>query len=387
MNIIYYTETNLICIIILAMLKIRIYQKSDQHSTVNKVYDYLICATVLMCAADMIAGICRGQRFFGARAIIELSNLIYFEALAIISFLWMIYVFIKLNVFVKHGKEIALWSIPLLLFSLAAITNPLTDFLFYIDENNLYVRSHGAYFHWLISWMYLITATVLTVYRISRETNKQKRKELAPLLYFIVAPTVASVIQMLFYGVTSSQVGVTISIIFIFLSEQNKQLLTDALTGLNNRYGFNKYLEEHLQRRMSTDLHLIMIDINNFKHINDKFGHITGDNVLVSVAEEIKTVCEEAAAKFFVGRYGGDEFIIAGYNCGQDTIEKLKSDIHKKVGELSRLRNDSCTISVSIGVVCGKCSASSDVEHLLRMADEAMYYDKKLAKASMASDR
>lgn len=222
-----------------------------------------------------------------------------------------------------------LWAIPLITFSIVAVSSPITNVLFIIDENNLYIRSAGVYFHWLVTWMYLIFATLQVAHSIYREKNVQKRKEIIPFLYFIIAPTIAGMIQMLFYGVTSSQVGVTISIIIISLIENRNQILTDGLTGLNNRNGLDKYIQNHILSHSDNKLFLFMIDLDNFKQINDKFGHITGDRALVDVAVALKQVCEEAPVRLFVCRYGGDE---------------------------------------------------DDFAYLLRMADEAMYDEKKHSK-------
>lgn len=380
MNLIYYIEINVVCVIVLMLFITQTRQNFERFSTANKIFGHLTRITVLMCVADMIAGICRGKAFFGSRAVIEISNLIFYVALTAISFLWMVYVLIKLNPPANPGKIIALGSIPLMIFTVVALTNPFTHFLFYINEHNLYIRGSGVYFHWLVTWSYLIAATIQILFCLARETNRQKRKEIIPFLYFIVAPAIASVIQMLFYGVTSTQVGVTVSIAFISLSEQNTQMLADALTGLNNRHGLHQYLDNHIQHYSATDLCFFMIDINNFKHINDTFGHMAGDTALVHVACVMKTVCEEAPKKLFVCRYGGDEFLIAGHDCDPEETEVLKARIHEKLEEKNCLKNGSYALSVSIGVAHGKCSDFNEVEHLMRMADEAMYGEKRLSK-------
>ena len=97
MNIIYYIEVNLICIIILLLLNSRLCFKSEQRSTEKKVFHLLVTTTIIFCVADLVAGVLRGQFFAGARIWIHLTNLIYFEALTIVSFLWMLFVFIRLK--------------------------------------------------------------------------------------------------------------------------------------------------------------------------------------------------------------------------------------------------------------------------------------------------
>ncbi|MGN1048811.1 MAG: diguanylate cyclase domain-containing protein [Eubacteriales bacterium] len=381
MTIIYYSEVNLVCIIILLLFTNQMRFKSDQFSSDNRTLNLLLWTTIIMCSADMVAGICRGQFFSGARLLIEISNLIFYETISAVSFLWMVYVLVKLKITRNYEKELFLWAIPFIIVSIAALTNPFTDFMFTIDENNLYNRNIGVFLHWIVSWFYMIAATAIITFKIIKEPNKKKREKIVSLLCFIIAPAVAAVIQMLFYGVTCSQVGITISIVIISLTEQNNQILTDALTGLGNRYGFNKHWENYLQHHAETNLFLMMIDINNFKQVNDKFGHPAGDRALADVADALKQSCDESSAKLSVCRYGGDEFLIAGCDCQQDEIMALKAQIHKKLEEKNRLENYPYVLSVSMGTSIGICTDSDDIEHLLRMADEAMYDEKKKSKS------
>ena len=88
------------------------------------------------------------------------------------------------------------------------------------------------------------------------------------------------------------------------------QIYNDALTGLNNRRRLDQFLEEHLEiSSKDRPVSLLLMDVNGFKKINDKFGHIEGDAVLKMVG----TVLKLAAADFdaFAARYGGDEFCLA----------------------------------------------------------------------------
>lgn len=376
MTAIYYSEINLICIVILHLFIKQMHYKSDRFSSENRTFSLLLLATIIMCVADMAAGICRGQSFRGARAVIEFSNLLYYEALSVISFLWFLYVFIKIKIINNYGKRLLLWAIPLILISIVTVINPFTNFLFTIDENNLYTRNFGVYFHWAVMWLYFLTATGGIIYKISKEHIKHKRKQITPLLYFIIAPAVAALIQMLLYGVSCSQAGITVSIVAIFLTEQKNQIHKDSLTGLNNRYGFNQYWERYLQRKEKTELFLMMIDINSFKRVNDKFGHLEGDRALADVADVLKQICDEANAKLFACRYGGDEFLIAGDGLKQEEIKALKVQIEGKLKEKNRTEHYPYVLSVSIGTAGGACSSQEDVEQLLLTADEEMYGEK-----------
>lgn len=383
-NIIYYTEVNLICIVILLLLMRQLSSSSGRYSTANRVFNFLLWTTVLLCMSDMAAGILRGQVFRGAKALIELSNLIFYEALAVISYLWMIYVSIKLQLIKKFDKKIVLWSIPLILFSIVAVSNPFTHVLFAIDDRNLFVRNAGTCLHWMVTWLYLIVATAKISAALLREKSKNRRQEILPFLFFIIAPSVTGIIQMLFYGVTSSQVGVTISILIIFLVEQSSQVLSDSLTGLNNRHSFNEYLGNHIQRHANAELTLLMMDVNNFKQVNDGFGHIVGDHALNDVAEILKKISGESQKRLFICRYGGDEFLAAAFDCPQKEMKRVKEQISQALEERNQEGKTPYRLKISMGLASGKCSDFNDAERLLRAADKAMYDEKQLSKKADA---
>lgn len=379
MTIIYYSEINLICIIILILFMSQMRYKGGQLSTDSRIFNLILWTTVVMCISDMVAGICRGQFFTGARVLIEGSNMVFYETISVVSYLWLVYVCIKLKL-VENKKELFPAAIPFFVISIVTIVNPFAHWLFTIDENNLYTRGVGVSFHWIVSWGYLIIATIIIFYKFTREKDRRKRKEIVPLMFFIVAPVIASVIQMLFYGVTCSQVGITISIVAISLMEQNNQILTDALTGLRNRYGFNKYWENYIHNHSETKLFTIMIDINCFKQVNDRYGHLEGDRALTDVADAVRQSCEDMATQLFSCRYGGDEFLIAGCDLSNDEVMDLKTRIYRKIEEKNILKKYPYALSVSIGTASGICMNSDDIDNLLRLADEAMYAEKKQLK-------
>jgi diguanylate cyclase (GGDEF)-like protein len=375
----YYVELNLLCIIILGMFQSQMHFKAFQLTESGIVRNRLIFTTILLCVFDMCAGILRGLFFPGARMLIEVSNLCYDEAILVISYQWMLYVGIELRIEKMRTKRTSfLLSIPLLCFTVVAIMNPWTHFLFTIDAGNLYVRGAGVFFHWGVTWFYMVLSTVVVLRAYVKEKNRlRKQQEIMPLLLFIIAPVVASILQMLFYGLSSIQVGVTISIVMICLFLQSNQILTDALTGLNNRRSFEHYLDEYLAHSTGTRLTLLMIDIDHFKLVNDKFGHDAGDDALCKVANLLKDVCREFSERHFLCRYGGDEFVIALAGQNDEYIQKFEMYVREGFRKRVPVKGELYKLSVSIGYATAICASNEDIEELLRRSDKAMYVDKK----------
>jgi len=148
----------------------------------------------------------------------------------------------------------------------------------------------------------------------------------------------------------------------------------DALTGVRNRRAIRDMLRKELARcrREPNTLGIILADVDHFKKINDYHGHASGDAVLVAVVQRITATLRPYD---FVGRYGGEEFLIIAPGCDLDLAQKLAERVRSAVGdEPIDLGDDFATISLSLGVTLG--TAESDPEFLVAQADTAMYRAK-----------
>ncbi len=153
----------------------------------------------------------------------------------------------------------------------------------------------------------------------------------------------------------------------------------DPLTDLFNRRSLERALEDFfsLCKKSKISFSLVLIDLDNFKHVNDNYGHNTGDVVLVKVAKMLRT---SLRAKDIVGRWGGDEFIVILPNTSLENarkiIERIKSQLEKMevLAEGRRFKT-----SISAGVVeCGECFQTW--MDMVKEADRLMYEDKKSKK-------
>ena len=161
----------------------------------------------------------------------------------------------------------------------------------------------------------------------------------------------------------------------------NIQLLemsnTDGLTGVKNRRYFDLQLEEELQRARRTEgrIALLILDIDNFKKVNDDFGHITGDQCLIAVANCLKKSVQRISDT--VARYGGEEFAIIIANTDEDDCLRIAERIRTAVeGIQIPINNVAVPLTISIGVSQCKAGVSCDAMSLLDAADTALYQAK-----------
>ena len=170
----------------------------------------------------------------------------------------------------------------------------------------------------------------------------------------------------------------------ISLQKENESQLEyfayhDSLTSLPNRRFFRNQLSEALAKIKAglEEFAVVMLDIDNFKYINDTFGHETGDEVIHEFAKRLKYSLDDSD---FVARLGGDEFIILLPNIKEIPliIEKVKR-IQKAIKEPWLIEGSLISITSSIGVVHIK-EATFTASSLLKMVDDAMYTAKKAGK-------
>jgi len=149
----------------------------------------------------------------------------------------------------------------------------------------------------------------------------------------------------------------------------------DPLTGLANRRQLVEYLEQ-LQQEQPKNACLFFIDLDNFKLINDNFGHLLGDQVLTATATRLRTVM---GTQGLVARLGGDEFtILISHLHSHDAIHRLAEQLTRALNAPLSLQGRSILLAASIGVALEKHSPPID---LLRNANTAMHHAKGIGKA------
>jgi diguanylate cyclase (GGDEF)-like protein len=165
------------------------------------------------------------------------------------------------------------------------------------------------------------------------------------------------------------------------LDAQTALARTDALTGLANGRSFREELDARLATRSPDGLCLAYIDIDNFKRLNDIFGHATGDEVLRRIAEIIRgatRVDDAVRAPDFAARVGGDEFVLLFHGVDPEQGARIADRIISRVKALATEFSEA-GLGISIGLSCAR-GGETDGEALVRRADDAMYTAKARGK-------
>lgn len=156
----------------------------------------------------------------------------------------------------------------------------------------------------------------------------------------------------------------------------------DPLTDLFNRRSLERALEEFftLCKQSKMSFSLVLIDLDNFKYINDNYGHHVGDLVLVKVAKVLRT---NMRAKDIVGRWGGDEFMAIMPNTDLENAKKIVERIKSQLGKMEILAEGRrFKLSISAGVVQCEENFQSWLD-MIKEADRLMYEDKNKRKKAL----
>lgn len=145
----------------------------------------------------------------------------------------------------------------------------------------------------------------------------------------------------------------------------------DELTGLYNRFGYDFLIAEVELSRV----YLLMVDVDDFKSINDTYGHEIGDKVLIKIAETLK---QNFRSDDYICRVGGDEFVVVMVHAHTGLRSLVKAKVQKINRALADTSDRLPAVSVSVGITFG--SEASDAIELMKLADLAMYRLKRNGK-------
>ena len=153
----------------------------------------------------------------------------------------------------------------------------------------------------------------------------------------------------------------------------------EPLTGLYNRRHFSEIIERRFSEsvRYGSDLACMMIDLDDFKAVNDEFGHQQGDQVLLAVAGAISS---QLRAADLAARYGGDEFVVLLPQTGADRAAGLAERIAQKFHRDRQARFPEVRATLSIGIASLRGSGAETADNLIRSADRALYAAKHQGK-------
>jgi len=378
-----YVEISAIGIILLGII-LMTQRQSKATSAAQRRFNSLIYATMMMLFVDAACWLIDGAQFLFARELNYALETIYYVLHVLLPYLWALYVEGSLSTDIQAAnRRIMIATIPLILFILALGFNLEYGFVFTIDAQNIYHRADGVYVYAFFSYAYLIYGSIRSLIKARGASWVDDRRRYYTMAFFAVLPSLGGFIQLFFYGVSLNWILASVSILLVYIDAQNRQISTDPLTSLNNRRELSKYLARETddrEQQYGRQLALIMMDVDDFKQINDTYGHFYGDGVLIAVSEILKSSCKNTEA--FLARYGGDEFCIVLHSSAEVDAEELIARVHANVSLWNETHKQMRSIGLSIGFAEWDAQNDISYETLLARADQRMYEEKNAKKCA-----
>ena len=332
---------------------------------------YGMCLSCLfLCIMETVGFMLDGQRFFAARQISILCSVATLCLAAILSVFWGCYVDCRL--FQDRARIIKIYpfaSIPAILICVAAVCNLFFGVFFWVTDDNIYYRTQLFFIPCAVMYCYITYGAVLS-YCCRKRVDKYL---FMPVMSFLLPVYVGSAIQLLFYGIALTWVSVALGLTLLYINLQSEDIFLDPLTDLYNRNYLMHYMDR-IPRQIRAGMHItgILLDVNNFKLINDTYGHVQGDGVLRAVGQILLRATRDSRAA--VVRYGGDEFLILLPSSQPEEIRCIKDRIGRELHQYNSSGKTPLPVSLSAGI---SELGESGLFQFFQDMDRAMYQEKK----------
>lgn len=356
-----YVVTHIIDIIALFALFVLIYKNGAKTDSRKKPFLFVIGLTVLVIIAE--AGtLLTGENAFNRRLLHIVFNVIGFGLTPLIPV-----VFIAMF----DGKIMRKYYIvlfPTVIYEITVILSPFFGWIFRVDIENHYERGNLFLFFILLYTFHIILLVLVTLKVGHDRYFPIKGKILGWSLFTIVGTGV----QIFVPDAFSAWHCVTLALFLYYVIMVEYDNNVDIITDLYNRKAFEKGKTQLTGKK---DFSLIVIDINNFKTINDTYGHDIGDHVLRNLAELVKEVFDEFG---FCYRIGGDEFCVILKTADQKSIEDKVREVKDRIEHMEN--SDHPLPTMAFGYSTYKKGNELDLKKMIKEADERMYLDKQEQK-------
>jgi diguanylate cyclase (GGDEF)-like protein len=373
--IVTYIDVDLFCMIMACVMSMNLNSDFGSESEVRTLQKALAsyCGFLLFGLVWLLTQ--NGYLIYSA-VVAWISNCLSLFLMNMTSFFWCIFAVTKLSRgrVLSRERSRRIFLIPIAISALICALSPWTGWAFTITSGGGYQRGPLFVPVSSVGYLYDLIVCIYAIYCAFHEKQSERRKLCWVIGFFIVFPMTAGVIQIVITGTPILAPAIIISLFLVFVTIQSSQIYNDAMTGLNNRKRAFAYLEKELAATGPEDAVIVyMTDVDNFKLINDRQGHVEGDRALRAFADVLSLLASRY--DLFVARYGGDEFIIIdrGRHCADP--ETVVADMKRQLRAFCDSNPLKYELTVSVGYA-KTSDRNTKADDMIRMADRKMYEAK-----------
>lgn len=346
--------------------------KLDRKEQLNRFFLSLIFLTIFILVLEILSVLLNSGEFIRYTAIHKIVDTLGFTLTPLVPICVVLYVYKRTYKFNKITINQFIWiSVPFIVNSILSLGSYNFNWIFSISGENIYQR--GPLF--LVSPMTSYFYYVINLLLLYKSREKTSREELLVLSLLTVIPALLSIFQLYYFVYLTIWNSVAIAVVINYVFLVHSQTKIDSLTGLGNRIAYNDLIDI-LGRKSNVVLAVINIDLDEFKSINDTYGHHEGDQVLKVFARQLENVFEGNGVPI---RLGGDEFMVLVYENRREILDKYLETLNHNIKEYNETSNLPYSIKFSYGMGILDHTYHS-IQELIHHSDKLMYEAKKNLK-------
>lgn len=365
-------DSSVLSLLVLLCIYINAYSRSEKIFLQYRLFMLLLVSNMAMIIIDILGWSFNGLPGQTNYLLNQYSNLALYIFEPVPPMVWILYT--NYQVHQNHTKIKALTKTLFYLWFVNAVFSALslsTGWFFFVDERNIYHR--GYYFAVHAAFCYILV--IYAFQFVLRNRGNLEKRYYYSLLLFFVPVSIGTSIQMIHYGVSYNWSGMMLSVLIVYFNIQNRSLNTDYLTQMYNRRQLDGYIKAIIRNsNKHNSFAAILIDLNDFKTINDQWGHDRGDEALKTAAQIISGSLRQDD---FVARYGGDEFMVILDINDQELLNEAVFRLQQSVENFNRKSHLPYTIGFAMGYAVYDYETKMSADDFFRQIDQRMYEAKR----------
>ena len=370
-----HIELNILFFLILVRI---VYQsaKNENQQMRRVLFRYTAYGIMSSLVLDTLWKLLDGKRFPLDVAVNQIVNALFLASGIVIGCVWYLYVLETLGYRITRKLILGIMS-PAILFTALNLISIKTGWIFYVTKDNVYVRGPLFWLQTLAALSVLLSSLVHCLIRLLNGKKTVPRRVVLDLIGFYIIPVVGTLLSMPITGMPGAWTCAAVSIILMYIDSQDREIVRDTLTGLNNRKMLPSVFEEYTrQTAPGSVLYLYMMDLDDFKSINDTYGHLAGDEALKAASRLFAQAADGKRA--MVARVGGDEFLILAMLPGNEAAAEFKDALRARMEQYNEEHSLPYLLNISVG--CCAYERGESLEAFMARADEALYREKRVKK-------
>ena len=344
-------------------------EKTERHLS-DRLFTAMTALTFAALLAETATFYFDGRPGAVVHALQYILNGYLFLAASGVGALWVLYVESRIY---HSERRFRRWVIPVVAPYAAIIILILCDLfgaglVFSITGDNVYHR--GKLF--ILPYLFVMTDYIVSIVVARLAVKKDDHVRFFPVYYFVAPCLIGTVAQNLHYGISTGWLCVALAFQFIQMHLANQSAYEDELSGLFNRSYYNRVMRKLAKSRRKRRIAGIMMDIDGFKSINDRFGHSVGDDAIRALGRILTKVAVEHTMAF---RYAGDEFLLLCTDAEEGETERLTKLVEDELERFNESAEKPYRLRLAIGSAVAD-TTDFDPDVFLYQMDRNMYADK-----------